>query len=65
MGERGGDVVTPLVVRGFDGATLLLNSPWAGVMESGFLLADISTTIEMMSSNCDLFMADLRRGCYG
>ncbi len=34
-------LLTPLVVSGSDGATLLLNSPWADVMASGFLLADM------------------------
>lgn len=33
--------LTPLVVRGSEGGTRLLNSPWALVMASGFLLADM------------------------
>lgn len=33
--------LTPLVVRGSEGGTRLLNSPWALFMASAFLLADM------------------------
>lgn len=46
----GGFRLTPLVVMGLEGLTALLNSPWAGVMEAGFLLADITAAFAAVES---------------
>lgn len=39
--EMAGVRLTPLVVRGSEGGTRLLNSPWALFIASAFLLADM------------------------